>query len=503
MRTRLLWLTALVLAFMGLSPVYAQDIINLLTNPGLEDGTANGWGGYGDNTREVVQSLGGAAVPEDPIEGNYCMHVIVGSGAANFWESGLTLWGGNVFEQGKQYTFSVWLKSMEGDREINFKPEQTGTWTAFGETRITMTEEWAEYFTTTPVVDADVPNVQISIHVGFGPGEFWMDAARLYVGEYVETVFGPQVTSENPVPADGAVDVPSETGLGWVPSATAGTHNVYFGDTFADVNSADTASPLLVSPAQAGNTLGLDRVLEFDKVYYWRVDDINATPDKTVFKGKVWSFTTEPYTYPLQNVTATASSSSAAKGMTPDKTVDGSGLTGDAHSTEEADMWLSAPLMTLPAWIQYEFDDVYTLSELWVWNSNQAIESFIGFGARDVTVEHSLDGVEWNSLGDVEFAQAPGEVGYTPNTTVDLVGVQAKFVRLTIASNWRSIVPQVGLSEVRFYYVPVKARQPSPASGDRGVPLDAVLTWRSGRRMRLLRRSMRSMTPVTPAAVTV
>ena len=466
---------------MGAGPTYAQDIINLLTNPGLEDGTANGWGGYGDNTREVVQSLDGAAVPEDPIEGNYCMHVTVGSGAANFWESGLTLWGGNVFEQGKQYTFSVWLKSLEGDREINFKPEQTGTWTAFGEKRITMTAEWAEFFTTTPVVDADVPNVQISIHVGFGPGEFWMDAARLYVGEYVETVFGPQVTSKNPMPADGAVDVPYDTGLGWMPSATAGAHNVYFGDTFADVNSADTASPLLVSPGQTGNTLDLDRVLEFDKVYYWRVDDINATPDKTVFKGSVWSFTTEPYTYPLQNVTATASSSSAAKGMTPDKTVDGSGLTGDAHSTEEADMWLSGPLEVLPAWIQYEFDDVYALSELWVWNSNQAIESFIGFGARDVTVEYSLDGVEWSTLGDVEFAQAPGNVGYTPNTTVDMAGVQAKFVRLTIASNWKGIVQQVGLSEVRFFYVPIKARQPNPAAGGEDVSLDATLTWRVGR----------------------
>ena len=361
MRTRLLWLTASSLVLMGAGPIYAQGIINLLTNPGLEDGTANGWGGYGDNTREVVQSLNGAAIPEDPIEGNYCMHVTVGSGAANFWDSGLTLWGGNVFEQGKQYTFSVWLKSMEGDREINFKPEQSGTWTPFGEKRITMTEEWAEYFTTTPVMDADVPNVQISIHVGFGPGEFWMDAARLYVGEYVETVFGPRVTSKNPVPADGAVDVPYDTGLGWVPSATAGAHNVYFGDTFADVNSADIASPLLVSPGQTGNTLDLDRVLEFDKVYYWRVDDINSTPDKTVFKGNVWSFTVEPYAYPVTNITATASSTDKPD-QGPENTINGSGLDGnDQHSMASNTMWVSSMTGPQPTWIQYEFDRPYRL----------------------------------------------------------------------------------------------------------------------------------------------
>jgi len=98
-----------------------------------------------------------------------------------------------------------------------------------------------------------------------------------------------------------------------------------------------------------------------------------------------------------------------------------------------------------------------------------------------VTVEYSLDGAEWTTLTDVEFARAPGDVGYTPNTTVDMAGVRAKFVRLTIASGWGNIVTQVGLSEVRFYHIPVKARQPSPASGSAGVPLDVTLTWRPGR----------------------
>ena len=286
-------------------------------------------------------------------------------------------------------------------------------------------------------------------------------------------------TAKDPIPANGATDVPREVVLGWSAGEYAAKHDVYFGTSLDDVNSGDAS--VFVSPGQTATTFDPEDVLEFEQTYYWRVDEVNAPPDSSVLTGAVWSFTTEPYTYPLQNVTATASSSSAAKGMTPDKTVDGSGMTGDEHSTGEPDMWLSAQFTSLPAWIQYEFDDVYRLSELWVWNSNQSIESFIGFGAKDVTIEYSLDGVEWNSLGDVEFAQAPGEVGYTPNTTVDLAGVQAKFVRLTITSNWRSMVQQVGLSEVRFFYVPIKARQPNPASGDSGVPLDAVLTWRPGR----------------------
>jgi hypothetical protein len=40
---------------------------------------------------------------------------------------------------------------------------------------------------------------------------------------------------------------------------------------------------------------------------------------------------------------------------------------------------------------------------------------------------------------------------------------------------------QYGLSEVRFYYVPVNAREPQPASGAAGIGPEAVLKWRSGR----------------------
>ncbi len=292
-----------------------------------------------------------------------------------------------------------------------------------------------------------------------------------------EIVGGPS-TAVKPEPPNGQTDVPRDLVLSWTPGEFAATHNVYFDDNFADVNSG--APGTLIGDGIVETSVAREH-LAFGTTYFWRVDEVNAPPDSTVFPGPIWSFTVEPYTYPIQSVTATASSAVPAKGMTPDKTVDGSGMTGDEHSTDEDAMWLSDPAAPLPAWIQYEFDDVYKLSELWVWNSNQAVEGFIGFGARDVTVEYSLDGVEWNSLGDVEFAQAPGDVGYTHNTVVDLAGVQAKFVRLTIATNWRNIVQQAGLSEVRFFHIPVKARQPDPASGDIGVPLDATLTWRVGR----------------------
>ncbi|MCU0917529.1 MAG: discoidin domain-containing protein, partial [Planctomycetes bacterium] len=142
------------------------------------------------------------------------------------------------------------------------------------------------------------------------------------------------------------------------------------------------------------------------------------------------------------------------------KTVDGSGFDQkDGHSTNGTDMWLSTAAS--PRWIQYQFDKVYALHELWVWNSNQAVESFIGFGAKTVQIEYSIDGTTWTPLANVpEFARAPGQPGYVHNTTVSFGGVSARYVKLTIEKGWGT-TPSVGLSEVRFFYIPT-ASAPKP-----------------------------------------
>ncbi|MCX5647365.1 MAG: discoidin domain-containing protein [Phycisphaerae bacterium] len=255
---------------------------------------------------------------------------------------------------------------------------------------------------------------------------------------------------------------------------------MYLGKTFADVNDAGRTNPkgVLASQGQTAVTYDPDGLLEYGQTYYWRIDEVNQAPDNTIFKGPVWSFTVEPYGYPITGVTATASSSQPSMG--PEKTIDGSGMTGDLHSTESTTMWMSKG--TLPNWIQYEFDAACKVYELKVWNSNQMIEAFVGFGAKDVTIEYSVDGVTWTTLAGVpQFAQGTGLPGYAANTTVSFGGVMAKYVKLTINKNWASVATQTGFSEVRFSYVPVQARVPQPAAGATGVQLDAELNWRPGR----------------------
>jgi len=261
-------------------------------------------------------------------------------------------------------------------------------------------------------------------------------------------------------PGPGASDVPRDVILSWVSPSSAQICDVYVGTSFEPVNNADQGDPcgVLVSQGQVATTYDPDGLLEYGRTYYWRVDFVGPGPAFTVYKGPVLEFTTESFAYPIKSITATASSSGA--GTSPGKTVDGSGLdNNDGHSITGTDMWLSAG--TQPNWIQYQFDKVYTLHELWVWNWNQTAEPYVGFGAKTVRIEYSADGTIWTPLEGVpEFAQAPGQPGYTANTIVSFAGVSAKYVKLTIDKNW-SVAPQTGLSEVRFFYIPDRpATQP-------------------------------------------
>jgi len=118
---------------------------------------------------------------------------------------------------------------------------------------------------------------------------------------------------------------------------------------------------------------------------------------------------------------------------------------------------------------------------MWVWNSNQIIEPFMGLGAKDVLVEYSVDGADWIVVeGATQFAQGSGTPEYAANTQVDLGSVLARFVRITINSGYGP-VPQYGLSEVRFLAIPTYAREPQPADGDVTGSANVRLAWRAGR----------------------
>jgi len=92
----------------------------------------------------------------------------------------------------------------------------------------------------------------------------------------------PPRTAYNPDPPDGAEFVESDTVFTWAPGFGAKLHTVYMGTSFDDVSNATGGMPV-------GGAAYSPAALETEKVYYWRVDEMD--PPFT-HKGDVWSFTT-------------------------------------------------------------------------------------------------------------------------------------------------------------------------------------------------------------------
>jgi len=273
--------------------------------------------------------------------------------------------------------------------------------------------------------------------------------------------------ADRPSPEDGAIAVSRDVTLSWTPGDFAVSHDLYIGDSFDDVDTAivPTAAGLDVNSFDPGR-------LEFDQTYYWRVDEVNDAPDFTLFKGATWGFTTEPIALPIMGITATASSSLGVS--IAERTIDGSGMIDGLHGISADDMWISEDV---PATIEFALGQVYRLHELRIWNANQDIESILGLGVKDVVVEYSLDGANWTILEGVgPLAQAPGIEGLAPTSTIDFGGAVAQHVRLTIDAV-HGVFGRASLSEVQFFYVPVKATQPSPESDASDVLPNVILSW--------------------------
>jgi hypothetical protein len=310
---------------------------------------------------------------------------------------------------------------------------------------------------------------------------FGNNASSIYYDDIKLSMYIPY-RAYDPSPADAETDVALDKQLSWVAEDATASHDVYFGTSYDEVAAASTTDPrgVLVSEGQDETTFD-PGPLEIGQTYYWRIDEVGGDLSGDLVTGYVWSFTTEPFSYALagDRITATASSVFSDT-MTADKTVDGSGLDGDAHDAAPADMWL-AHVSDMSPWIQYAFDKTYKLDKMLVWNSNQSIEPTLGFGVKVATVQISTDGETWTSLGEFEFAQGTGLDGYEANTTIDFAGTAAKYVKLAVASNWGGMPGPAGLSEVRFYQIPTHARMPSPAEGATDVQPVVSLSWRAGR----------------------
>lgn len=96
----------------------------------------------------------------------------------------------------------------------------------------------------------------------------------------------------DPSPSDGQTDVRLDVNLTWMPGDYAASHDVYLGLDWDDVNDATTAWAGIYSGRQDACEYDPPGNLEFNTIYYWRIDEVN---EPNVVKGFVWSFTTANY----------------------------------------------------------------------------------------------------------------------------------------------------------------------------------------------------------------
>ena len=100
------------------------------------------------------------------------------------------------------------------------------------------------------------------------------------------------VKASRPGPGNGKSEVLRDVTLSWRAGDYANTHNVYLGTDEALVAAGDAS--VLVGDNLTAQSLDVG-ALQYGGVYYWKVDEVNAAPDLTVFEGDVWNFTVEAY----------------------------------------------------------------------------------------------------------------------------------------------------------------------------------------------------------------
>lgn len=222
-----------------------------------------------------------------------------------------------------------------------------------------------------------------------------------------------------------------------------------------------------------------------DTVYYWRVDVVDdpAGTGVQAFAGPVVKFrvlrqaqkvlewtmdsfgpgTVYTYEKPIPNVTASASSQeqdsrSAARtvgqwGLRVDTSIhDPNGL---LHSNNASEMWICNPDQIGQVSIQFEFDEVYPVGTMHVWNHNvgEPWTAELNRGMRDVVISYSSDETNWTVLGNYTIPMGTGVNGMPPSAAIEFDGKQAKYVRIAAASmnsNWGADRNFHALSEVRF-----------------------------------------------------
>jgi len=195
--------------------------------------------------------------PTSPIPGWNGIHMVINAGG-----TGWSVWKTGDYQAG-------WTRNSGADQTLK------ATWDYaqwFAEMKNLQDVTWLELWLVSNCNDPAYG----------GPVTFYIDNMQLFGGG---RALAPQ-------PANNAKGVSTKPRLTWEPGTYASSHNVYFGADQQAVTNALGASDPTVTFATVTSPSFESNTLQFNKRYYWRVDEVNEANPSSPWTGPVWNFTT-------------------------------------------------------------------------------------------------------------------------------------------------------------------------------------------------------------------
>jgi len=270
------------------------------THPGLGTCTREVWTGI--ESRVVDDLRADSRFPDSPTEVN---ELTLFDSNVNFgdWQGArIKAWlhvpftGTYAFKLSSYSPAELWLSTIPGDRTqtqliVNVPIERLlrNDWRYSSES-ITL-EADQRYYIEALWVTTDNTGSGSQCQVAWeGPG---IRDIEVIQGGYLEPFEALWASGSNPLYR--AVDVKQTPTLRWKGGTKAAQHDVYFGDDETAVADANTTTPEIYrgrQPLENTSYTPMEAPLEWNKTYYWRVDEVNNTNPDSPWTGNIWSFTT-------------------------------------------------------------------------------------------------------------------------------------------------------------------------------------------------------------------
>jgi hypothetical protein len=157
---------------------------------------------------------------------------------------------------------------------------------------------------------------QASIYLEVGLCPIVMEISNISGGGYGGSVMSAQLSWSNPSmgkeiipqtalllpfwaiipnPVNGTENAKQTSTLRWTAGDDAASHDIYFGTDEQAVRNADASSPEYKGSTELGSESYDPGKLEWNTMYYWRIDAVNDLNPDSPWVGDVWSFKTADF----------------------------------------------------------------------------------------------------------------------------------------------------------------------------------------------------------------